>query len=78
MGTPLVRETMARGRHQPLHRQAERYAKEGVGVSLPTLADQVGTCAVALQPLPDLIRAHVLAAGRLHGDDTSVPLMAKG
>lgn len=66
------------GQHQPLHRQAERYAKEGVEISLSTLADQVGTCAAALQPIHDLIRAHVLAAERLHGDDTSVPLMAKG
>ncbi len=66
------------GQHQPLSRQAERYAKEGVEISLSTLADQVGACAVALQPIHDLIRAHVLAAERLHADDTTVPLMAKG
>ena len=29
------------GQHQPLNRQAERYAKEGVDLSLSTLADQV-------------------------------------
>src|SRR5258707_253798 len=29
------------GQHQPLNRQAERYAKEGVPLSLSTLADQV-------------------------------------
>lgn len=66
------------GQHQPLNRQAERYAREGVDLSLSTLADQVGACAVALQPLHDLIRSHVLAAGRLHGDDTTVPLLARG
>ncbi|QKJ94455.1 IS66 family transposase [Agrobacterium pusense] len=66
------------GQHQPLNRQAERYAREGVDLSLSTLADQVGACATALQPIHDLIRAHVLAAGRLHGDDTTVPLLAKG
>lgn len=66
------------GQHQPLNRQAERYAKEGVEISLSTLADQVGACAVALQPIHDLIRAHVLGAERLHADDTTVPLMAKG
>src|SRR5215813_13300085 len=32
------------GQHQPLNRQAERYAKEGVPLSLSTLADQVGAC----------------------------------
>ena len=66
------------GQHQPLNRQAERYAKEGIEISLSTLADQVGTCAAALEPIHALIRAHVLDAERLHGDDTTVPLLAKG
>ena len=66
------------GQHQPLNRQAERYSREGVDLSLSTLADQVGACASALQPIHDLIRAHVLAAERLHGDDTTVPILAKG
>src|ERR1700730_9718605 len=30
------------GQHQPLNRQAERYTREGVPLSLSTLADQVG------------------------------------
>ncbi|MYH38041.1 MAG: IS66 family transposase [Rhodospirillaceae bacterium] len=66
------------GQHQPLNRQRDRYAREGVDLSLSTLADQVGTCTVALRPLHDLIAAHVLAADRLHGDDTPVPVLAKG
>ena len=66
------------GQHQPLNRQRERYAREGVDLSLSTLADQVGACTVALKPLHDLIAAHVLAAARLHGDDTTVPVLAKG
>ncbi|EAQ02572.1 hypothetical protein OB2597_17687 [Pseudooceanicola batsensis HTCC2597] len=66
------------GQHQPLNRQAERYAREGVDLSLSTLADQVGACAAALEPIHALIRNHVLQAERLHGDDTTVPLLAKG
>ena len=66
------------GAHQPLNRQSERYAREGVALSVSTLADQVGACAVALKPLHDLIVAHVLAAERLHADDTPVPVLAKG
>ena len=66
------------GQHQPLNRQAERYAKEGVEISLSTLADQVAACAAALAPVHALIRAHVLEAARLHGHDTTVPLLAKG
>jgi hypothetical protein len=65
------------GQHQPLNRQAERFAREGVPLSVSTLADQVGAAAFALMPLYRLIEAHVLAAERLHGDDTTVPVMAK-
>jgi transposase len=66
------------GQHQPLNRQSERYAREGIDLSVSTLADQVGACTTVLQPLHELIEAHVLAAERLHGDDTTVPILAKG
>lgn len=65
------------GQHQPLNRQAERFAREGVPLSISTLADQVGAAAFALMPLYRLIEAYILAAERLHGDDTTVPVMAK-
>jgi transposase len=65
------------GQHQPLNRQAERYAREGVDLSLSTLADQVGGCAAVLRPIYDLIRAHVFSGSRIHGDDTPVPVLAK-
>jgi transposase len=66
------------GQHQPLNRQSERYGREGIELSVSTLADQVGACAGVLRPLHVLIEAHVLAAERLHGDDTTVPILARG
>jgi transposase len=66
------------GQHQPLNRQSDRFAREGIDLSVSTLADQVGACTTALAPLHALIEAHVLAAERLHGDDTTVPILAKG
>lgn len=66
------------GVHQPLNRQSERYAKEGVDLSLSTMADLVGACTVVLRPLVDLIEAHVLNADRLHADDTPIRVLAKG
>ena len=66
------------GQHQPLNRQAERCAKEGVPISLSTLADQVGACCTAVTPIFKRIECHVLASERLHGDDTSVPVLAHG
>ena len=58
------------GQHQPLNRQCERFAREGVEISLSTAADMVGTAVGMLKPLHDLLEAHVLAAERLHGDDS--------
>src|SRR5712672_3398321 len=66
------------GQHQPLNRQSERYRREGIDLSVSTLADLVGACTTVLQPLHALIEVHVLGAERLHGDDTNVPILAKG
>src|SRR4051794_28246660 len=66
------------GQHQPLNRQSERYRREGTDLSVSTLADQVGACTTALQPLHSLISRHVRAAERLHGDDTTVPIRGRG
>ena len=66
------------GQHQPLNRQAERYALEGVPIALSTMADAVGSVSAALDPLLRLVESHVMAAERLHGDDTTVPVLSKG
>jgi transposase len=49
-----------------------------VPISLSTMADAVGASCVGLDPILRLVEAHVLAAERLHGDDTTVPVLAKG
>ena len=63
--------------HQPLNRQSEQYAREGIELSVSTMADHVGACTAAMLPLYELIKAHVFAAERIHGDDTTVPVLAK-
>jgi len=63
--------------HQPLNRQSEQFSREGVDLSVSTMADHVGACAATLLPLAELIKAHVFAAERIHGDDTTVPVLAK-
>ena len=63
--------------HQPLNRQSERFACEGIDLSVSTMADHVGACAATLRPLYEVIKAHVFAAERIHGDDTTVPVLAK-
>ena len=65
------------GQHLPLNRQSESYALEGIHLDVSTLGGWVGACTATLAPLLALIRQHVLAAERLHGDDTTVPVLAK-
>jgi hypothetical protein len=65
------------GNHLPLNRQSESFAREGIDLDVSTLADWVGACTGTLAPLVALIRAHVFAAARIHGNDTTVPVLAK-
>jgi transposase len=65
------------GHHLPLHRQSAIYAREGVEVDGSTLADWVGAVSATAMPLVLAIQRHVLAAERIHADDTTVPVLAK-
>jgi transposase len=64
--------------HLPLYRQSEIYAREGVDLSRSTMAGWVGRAAFELRPLIEAIGAHVLAAVKIHGDDTPVKVLAPG
>jgi transposase len=64
--------------HLPLHRQAEIYARDGIDLDRSTLADRVGQCARLLRPLVDVVGVHVMAAERVHADDTTVPVLSPG
>lgn len=66
------------GNHQPLYRQAEMYAREGVDLDRSTLAGWVGASSQLLRPLVDALRLHVLSAEKIHADDTPVPVLAPG
>src|ERR1700675_1421062 len=66
------------GLHLPLNRQSATYAREGIDLDVSTLADWVGAAAATLMPLIEVIRTHVFAAERIHADDTTVPVLAKG
>ncbi len=61
-----------------MNRQSEAYAREGIDLDVSTLADWVGACTATVAPLFTLLQTHVMAAERLHGDDTTVPVLAKG
>lgn len=64
--------------HQPLYRQSEIFARQGVELERSTLTDWVGGCSRLLEPLLEALRRYVMAAGKLHADDTPVPVLAPG
>jgi len=64
--------------HQPLYRQSEIYARQGVELERSTLADWVGGSSRLLGPLVEAPRRYVMTAGKLHADDTPVPVLAPG
>jgi transposase len=64
--------------HLPLYRQSAIYAREGLDLDRSTLADWVGGASALLDPLVEAIARHVLAAEKLHGDDTPVPVLCPG
>ena len=64
--------------HLPLYRQSEIYAREGLDLDRSTLGDWVGQAAWLLDPVVAKIRQHVFAAEKIHGDDTTVPVLAPG
>jgi transposase len=66
------------GNHLPLYRQSEIFAREGVDLDRSTLAGWVGAASELLNPLVDQIRRHVMAASKIHADDTPVPVLAPG
>jgi transposase len=64
--------------HLPLYRQAQIYAREGVELERSTLAEWVGGCHRLLDPLVEALGRYVFAAGKLHADDTPVPVLDPG
>ena len=64
--------------HLPLYRQSGIYAREGLELDRSTLCDWVGQAAWLLDPVVAAIRRHVFAAEKIHGDDTTVPVLSPG
>src|SRR6266571_4077536 len=64
--------------HLPLYRQSEIYARLGIELGRSTLADWVGGTSELLDPLVETLRRYVMAAGKVHADDTPVPVLAPG
>src|SRR6266567_1927071 len=64
--------------HLPLYRQSEIYARQGIALERSTMADWVGGTSQLLEPLIEVLRRYVTSSGKLHADDTPVPVLAPG
>ena len=61
--------------HQPLYRQNIIYQRSGVNIPDATMADWVGRCGVALEPLVSRLHELLLSEPILHADETPVSIM---
>jgi transposase len=64
--------------HCPLYRQQGIYRRSGVELDRATLAAWIGAAARLLEPLVDVLGRYVLAAEKVHADDTPVPVLDPG
>jgi transposase len=64
--------------HCPLYRQQGIYRRSGVELDRATLAAWVGGVARLLEPLVGVLGRYVLAAEKVHADDTPVPVLDPG
>jgi transposase len=64
--------------HLPLYRQSQIFAREGIDLDRSTLADWVGSAHALLDPLLKALEKYVMSAGKLHADDTPVPVLSPG
>lgn len=61
--------------HLPLYRQEQIFARSGYAIAQSTLAQWVGQCGAALQPLVQALRAILLSESVLHADETPVKVL---
>lgn len=66
------------GHHLPLYRQSEIFARAGVSLDRSRLAQWVGASTRLMSPLVEAVRRYVLSPGRVHADDTPMPVLDPG
>ncbi len=64
--------------HQPLYRQAQMMARQGLTIDRSTLAFWVGYAAAEIAPVACRLKEVVLGSARLFADKTVVPVLDPG
>jgi len=64
--------------HTPLYRQSRIYAREGVDIDRSTMVGWVDQGDALVDPLAAALGRYTLADGKVHADDTPVPVLDPG
>lgn len=63
--------------HLPIHRQIQRFEREGIKLPSSTLTDWIGSTCALLEPLYEVLKKNVLQADYLQADETPIKVLDK-
>jgi transposase len=63
--------------HLPIHRQLQRFEREGIKLSSSTLTDWISATCALLDPLYQVLKTKVLSADYLQADETPIKVLDK-
>ncbi len=63
--------------HLPLHRQMERFKRDGVNIAYSTLTDWISGTVSLITPLYEALKSNVLGSHYLHADETPIKVLDK-
>ena len=63
--------------HLPLHRQMQRFSREGINIPYSTLTDWIANTCRLISPLYDALRTTILQTDYLHADETPIKVQDK-
>ena len=61
----------------PIHRQIQRFEREGIKLSASTLTDWIGATCTLLEPLYEVLRKQVVGSNYLQADETPIKVLDK-
>jgi transposase len=63
--------------HLPLHRQQQRFSRDGLNIPYSTITDWVGSTCTLITPLYEALKKKVLHSPYLHADETPLKVLDK-
>jgi len=63
--------------HLPLHRQQQRFKREGINIPYSTITDWVGNTCVLIDPLYEALKKLIVQSHYLHADESPIKVLDK-